>query len=203
MAAQWENRYLLFFWIIGKMKKDIVTPSKSFFYKRYVDDTYFRRKKIEIDELYNALNLYDQNIKLTLELDPIKFLDTEIIRSNGKITTHVYNKTKKLPVHWTSKIPVRYKRNAIISELQRAKKIASNSDIEIKRIVNKYTAVGFPNTFVRSIINSFDSGKDNLIIPKWLFEESKENCKKYVEKKRYPELFYWCPWYLLQSVQMR
>ena len=175
---------------IGKMKKDIVTSSKSFFYKRYVDDTYFRRKKIEIDELYNALNSYNQNIKLTLELDPIRFLDKEIIRSNGKITTQVYNKTKKFPVHWTSKIPVRCKRNAIISELQRAKKITSNSDIEIKRIVNKYTAVGFPNTFVRSIINSFDSGKDNLIIPQWLFEEREENCKKYLEKKRYPKLFY-------------
>ena len=127
---------------------------------------------------------------MTLELNPTKFLDTEIIRNNAKFTTQVYNKMKRFLVHWTSKIPVRYKRNAIISELQRAKKIASNSDIEIKRIVNKYTAVGFPNTFVRSIINSFDSGKDNLIIPKWLFEESKENCKKYLEKKRYPELFY-------------
>ena len=155
-----------------------------------MDDTYVRRKKNETDELYNALKSHHQNIKLILELNPTKLLDTEIFRSNGKITNQVYNKMKKFLVHWTSKIPVRYKRNAIISELQRAKKIASNSDIEIKRIVNKYTAVGFPNTFVRSIINSFDSGKDNLIIPKWLFEESKENCKKYLEKKRYPELFY-------------
>ena len=80
---------------------------------------------------------------------------------------------KKLPVHWTSKIPVRYKRNAIIGELHRAKKIASNFDIEIKRIVTKYTAAGFPSRFVRSIIDNFDSGKDNLIIPQWLFEERK------------------------------
>ena len=72
---------------------------------------------------------------------------------------------KKLPVHWTSNIPVRYKRKAIIGELHRAKKIASNFDIEIKRIVNKYTAAGFPTRFVLSITDNFDSGKDNLIIP--------------------------------------
>ena len=60
---------------------------------------------------------------------------------------------------------MRNKRNAIIGELHRAKKIVSNFDIEIKRIVNKYTAVGFPSRFARSIIDNFDSGKDNLIIP--------------------------------------
>ena len=80
---------------------------------------------------------------------------------------------KKLPVHWTSKISVRYKRNAIIGELHGAKKIASNFDFGIKRIVAKYTAAGFPSRFVRSIIDNFDSGKDNLIIPQWLFDERK------------------------------
>ena len=94
-------------------------PSKPVFYKYYVE-----RKKNESDELYNALDSYHQNIKLILELDPTKFLDTEIILSNGKISTQVYNKMKKLALHWTSKIPVRYKRNAIIGELHRAKKIA-------------------------------------------------------------------------------
>ena len=59
---------------------------------------------------------------------------------------------KKLPVHWTSKIQVTYKRNAIIGELHRAKKITSNFDMEIKRIVNKYTAAGFPGRFVYSIV---------------------------------------------------
>ena len=80
---------------------------------------------------------------------------------------------RKLPVHWTSRILVRYKCNAIIGELRRAKKIASNFHIEIKRIVNKYTAARFPSRFVCSIIDNFDSGKDNLIIPQWLFEERK------------------------------
>ena len=121
-------------------------------------------KNNETDELYNALNSYHQNIKLTFDLDLTKFLDTEILRSNSKIKTQVYDKMKELPVHWTSKIPVRYKRNAILGELHRAKKIASNFDIEIKRIVNKYTSVGF----VRSIIDNFEGGKENLITPQWL-----------------------------------
>ena len=150
------------------MEEDIVvTPSKPVFYKYYVE-----RKKNESDELYNALDSYHQNIKLILELDPTKFLDTEIILSNGKISTQVYNKMKKLALHWTSKTPVRYKRNAIIGELHRAKKIACNFDMEITRIVNKYTAARFPSRF-NSTIDNFDSGKDNLIISQWLFDEMK------------------------------
>ena len=138
-----------------------------------MNQTYVRRKDNETDELYSALNSYHQNMKLTLELDPTKCLDTEIILSNSKFTIQVYNKIKKLRVHATSKIPVRYKRDAIIGELQRAKKIASNFDIETNCIVNKYTAVGLPSRFVRSIIDNFDSGKDSLIIPLWLFKERK------------------------------
>ena len=45
--------------------------------------------------------------------------------------------------------------------------------MEIKRTVNKYTAAGFPSRFIHSIIYNFDSGKDNLIIPQWLFDERK------------------------------
>ena len=53
------------------------------------------------------------------------------------------------------------------------KKTVSNFDIEIKRIVNKYTAAGFSGRFVRSIIDNFGSGKDNLIRPQWLLGERK------------------------------
>ena len=80
---------------------------------------------------------------------------------------------KNLPVHWTLKISVRHKRNGVIGEFPRPNKIASNCDIEIKRIVTKYTAAGFPRRFVRSIRDNFYSGKDNLIILQWLFEERK------------------------------
>ena len=62
-----------------KMENDVVKPTKPSFYKRYVDDIINRRKKNTIDELFNKLNSYHQNINLTIETDPTKFLDTEII----------------------------------------------------------------------------------------------------------------------------
>ena len=80
---------------------------------------------------------------------------------------------KKFSVYWTSRITVRYKCNSIIGEFHRAKKIGSNFDIEIKRIVNKYMAAEFPSRFVRSIIDNFNSGKDDLIISQLTFEERK------------------------------
>ena len=72
---------------VCRMEENIVALSKPLFYKRYVDDTYVRRKKNETDKLYNTLNWYHQSVKLTLELNPTKFFDKEIIQSNGKITT--------------------------------------------------------------------------------------------------------------------
>ena len=65
------------------------------------------------------------------------------------------------------------KYNTITGELHRAKKTASNFDIEVKFIVNKYTAAGFSIRFVCSIRDNFGNGKDNLIILQWFSEERK------------------------------
>ena len=70
-----------------KMEEDIVIPANPIFYKRYVDNTYGRRKKHEADKLFIDLNSYHKNIKLTLEINPNKFLDNEIIRTNQGIKT--------------------------------------------------------------------------------------------------------------------
>ena len=64
------------------MEEDIVITAKTIFSKRYVDDIYVRRKKHEIDKLFLDLNSYDENIKLRLETNQNKFLDTEIICIN-------------------------------------------------------------------------------------------------------------------------
>ena len=40
------------------MENDVVAPIKPLFYKRYVDDTYVRRKKNTKDELFEKLNTY-------------------------------------------------------------------------------------------------------------------------------------------------
>ena len=52
-----------------------------------------------------------------LEVNPTKFQDAELVRENAETTTQVFSKSAKLPVHWSSEIPVGYKRNAITGEL--------------------------------------------------------------------------------------
>ena len=106
------------------MEGDIVAPMKPCFYKRYVDDTYIWRKKNEPDSLFEKSNYYHSNIKFAIEKSPTKFLDTKNIQRGCEIETKVYNKSKKLPVHWSLKIPTRYKHNVIMGELHRAKMIA-------------------------------------------------------------------------------
>ena len=60
--------------------------------KRYVDDTYVKRKRNEADTLFDTLNSYHPNIKFTLEQNPKRFLDTQIIKENNRIKTQVLSK---------------------------------------------------------------------------------------------------------------
>ena len=127
-----------------KMEEDVVKPLKPLFYKRYVDDTYVKRKRNEADTLSVALNSYHPNIKFTLEQNPKKFSDTQIIKENNRIETQVLVKKSTYPVHWSSKVPFRYKKNAIDGELHRVKKIFSNFQSETTRIKAKFSKAGFP-----------------------------------------------------------
>ena len=47
-----------------KMEYDVVVPIKLIFYKRYIDDTYVRRKKNTKDELFERLKTYHGNINI-------------------------------------------------------------------------------------------------------------------------------------------
>ena len=157
-----------------KMEDDVVAPIKPIFYKRYVDDTYIRRKNNTKDELFEKLNTYHDNIKFMIEENPTKFLDTEIVRHNSAIIIKVHTRSKKFPVHWSSKIPLRYKHNAITGELHRANKIASNFSDELKRIKIKYLQAGFPIHIINDIFCRFNQEKDEVLIPQWLFDDRKE-----------------------------
>ena len=53
---------------VYKMEENIVGPSKPLFYKRYVDNTYVRRKKNETDKLYNALNSLHQILLISYKI---------------------------------------------------------------------------------------------------------------------------------------
>ena len=106
------------------------------FHKRYVDDTIHRRKKNQVDLLFNDLNNYHPNINLALELNPKRFLDTNLEFKNGILITSVHLKEAKLPTPWNSKIPKKHKRNVIIGDLHRSKQISTNFTKE-KKILSK------------------------------------------------------------------
>ena len=109
---------------LTKLEKDQYKPLKVKFYRRSVDDLISRRLKNTHDSLFENLNNYHEKIKFTIETNSKKFLDTRLLMENEIIQTEVYRKANKFPVHWKSKIPKRYKRNAINSDLYRCGKSA-------------------------------------------------------------------------------
>ena len=82
-----------------KMEVEVIRPLKPLFYNRYVVNIYNRRKKNEFDKVYYALNNYHENIKLTIEISPLKFPDTQLINEDGKCITKDYRKEKKITIH--------------------------------------------------------------------------------------------------------
>ena len=110
-----------------KLEKDaILPPRKPKLYKRFVGDTFKRRKTNTPDHLLEFLNNYHSNIKLTYEINPEKFLDTKICYNNSSIITKVHRGVTKLTLQWSSGIPKRYKRNTVHGDLCRAERISSN-----------------------------------------------------------------------------
>ncbi|KAL6424940.1 hypothetical protein ACFW04_009349 [Cataglyphis niger] len=64
-------------------------------YYRYVDDIFAIVPRAKVDEINVIFNSYHQRLKFTreIELDScINFLNTSVIRSNGKIVTNWYRK---------------------------------------------------------------------------------------------------------------
>lgn len=89
------------------MEYDVVAPIKPIFYKNYVDDTYVRRKKKNAkDQLFENINTYHDNIKLAMEVNPTKFLDTKITRYNSAIFAKFYRKSKNLLFIGVSRFPL-------------------------------------------------------------------------------------------------
>ena len=70
-------------------------------------------------------------------------------------------------------MPFRHKKNAINGELLRATKISSNFQSEIARIKTKFLNPGFPHKVIENTINNFNNVDEELMIPRWLFDERK------------------------------
>ena len=147
---------------MAKLEKDVLKPPLPIFYRRYVDDTYVRRKKDLPDKLFEDLNKYHENIKFTMETNPNKFLDTKISYNGNRMVTNVVSKENKLPPHWSSNIPKRYKRNIINGELHRAKKISTKFEKELFRIRIKFKNAGYPIRFINSVISSFNTPNERV-----------------------------------------
>ena len=111
-----------------RTENNVAKPEKPLFYRRFVDDIINRRKKNEHDIIFENLNKYHPKINLTIEVNPCKFLDR----------TEVFRKTSKLPVHWSSRVPKRYKRKAVIGDLHRSKRIYSNFEMAIEVIKRRF-----------------------------------------------------------------
>ena len=69
MVTLWDDHYLL---LLGTYGNDVVTPFKSIFYHRLVDDIN-GKQKLRDNILFHQLNNYHRNIKFTIEVNPIKF----------------------------------------------------------------------------------------------------------------------------------
>ena len=84
MIALWEGRLSVSFSDIYtvKMENDVVISSKPIFYCRFVDKI-SNRRKLGDNVLFDQLNKYHWNIKLTLEVNPGKFLGIKLNNING------------------------------------------------------------------------------------------------------------------------
>ena len=92
-----------------------------------------------------------------------------------------YKKPGKLPTHWTSEVPTKWKRNCITRALHRAKTVSTNLDRDIKEIKTTFLNAGYPKKFLSCTIDNFESSKsseDESLIPDFLFEERKKICMK-------------------------
>ena len=109
--------------------------------------------------MFDQLNNYHPNIKLTIEVNPSVFLGTKLTNINGTYKFTVYQKHRKLPSPWPSKTPKRYKRNTINGDLHRSKRI-SIFDEEIPLIKEKFMKFDYPLGFINSAVNEFQKGKE-------------------------------------------
>ena len=162
---------------IIRVETDIVVPIRPIFYKRYVDDIYNCCQKNAVDKVYDGLNNYHPKVRLTIETNPLRFLDKKIVHTNGMIEARLHMKKTKLPTPWTSNIPKRYERNTIKGELYWAKCISSNFRNEVTLVRNECKSTGYPMRFVNSVIHEFPTSQTNeyieFIIPPRLFEATK------------------------------
>ena len=109
--------------------------------------------------MFDRLNNYHPNIKLSIDVNPSKFLDAKLTNINGAYKLNVYWKNRKLPSPWSSKTPKRYKQNIINSGLHHSKRISSDLNEKISLMKEKFMKTDYQLCFNNSIVNEFQKGK--------------------------------------------
>ena len=104
-------------------------------------DGIYSRWKLGGNVLFAQLNSSQPNIKLTIEVNLSKVLDTKLTNINGNYKFNVYRKNIKGSSPWTSKTPQHYKSNTINGGLHRSKRILSNFDEESPLTKGKFMKV--------------------------------------------------------------
>ena len=134
------------------------------------------RKKMTRKVFLQAFNSFHPKLKFTTENEPNRFLDTKLIENpeNGTFSLRQFHKPNKFPIHWSSKTPRRYKKNAIYCELHRAFLISDDFDYEITEIKNKFSNAGYPISFIEETIKNFKFSRTERIIPENFFEEKSD-----------------------------
>ena len=128
------------------------------------------------EEKINLIS-YSKSSNYTVEVYLEILLEIKLIYENNTITTKVYHNKRKLPVHWSSPISKKYKRNAIANDLNRTADIASVPGNEIPQIKCKLLNADYPHRFINSVIKQFSQifiEVDDFIIPPSLFEAPKK-----------------------------
>ena len=110
--------------------------------------------------MFCRLNSYHPNIRLTIEVNPSRFLDTKLTNISSTYKFNFYWKNTKLPSPWFSKTPKRYKENAINGDLHRSKRISSKFNEEIPLIKVKLMNADYVLHFINSVVNEFQKGKE-------------------------------------------
>ena len=121
-----------------------------------------------------------------------RLLLLNVFFENTTIRTEGVSNEFKLPVHWSSKIPKRYKRNIINGELHRMREITSDFEEGLTKIREKYNKAGYPIRFVNSVISSFtkdtpipqtkDTSKMRILISLPFCPENEKFAKLFVSK---------------------
>ena len=70
-------------------------------------------------------------------------------------------------------VPKSHRRNAVIGDVHRAKKISCDFDYEISVKKSKYIKAGFPPKFVTAVINTCTAEKEEPIITTQMFDKRK------------------------------